>query len=148
MKKAIFGLPRPPCAPLLGVIAQHCNPCVLLISHPGSQGEEREARKKPCGLRAEAAHSRDLLCAGKMVCAKKGERWGGRGGRVSDTEILCLLRLFVGRRGNASRPGKRTGEGDCAYMYTFLVTIFPFYGTEGLPPWQPSWNLNCTGDYL
>lgn len=40
------------------------------------------------------------------------------------------------------------GEGDRAYMYTFLVNIFPFYGIEGLPPWQPSWNLNCTVDYL
>lgn len=52
VKRAIFGLPLPPCAPLLGVIAQHCNPCVLLINHPGLQGEERGARKKPCSLQA------------------------------------------------------------------------------------------------
>lgn len=34
------------------------------------------------------------------------------------------------------------------HMYMFLVNIFPFYGIEGLTPWQSSWNLHCTRDNL
>lgn len=34
------------------------------------------------------------------------------------------------------------------HTYMFLVNIFPFYGIEGLTPWQFSWNLHGTRDNL
>lgn len=44
--------------------------------------------------------------------------------------------------------GTQMSEGDCVHMYMFLVNIFPFYGIEGLTPWQFSWNLHGTRDNL
>lgn len=69
----------PPSAPLRGVIAQHCNACVLLINHPGLQGEERGAQKKPRSLQAQAAHSGDLLCAGNDGVHRERRPVGRRG---------------------------------------------------------------------